>query len=62
MSLNTKQFDQTRIEMAKKYLKDEKYSIHEISNMVGYGNARYFSRVFQKEVGIKPSDYRKLYV
>lgn len=51
-----------RVEMAKKFLKDEKYSIHEISDMVGYGNARYFSRVFQKEVGIKPSDYRKLYV
>ena len=36
-------------------------SIADISERVGYNNARYFSKVFQKAVGIKPSEYRYLY-
>ncbi|WP_343084444.1 response regulator [Blautia producta] len=51
-----------RIEKAKEFLKEEKYSVYEVGDLVGYKNPRYFSRVFQKIVGIKPSDFRKLYL
>jgi len=46
-----------RISLAKRLLKDGKYRINEISDMVGYADAKYFSRVFNKIVGVNPSDY-----
>lgn len=52
----------TRIKRAKELLRNLKYSISEVSNMVGYQDAKYFSKVFQKSVGIKPSEFRKLYI
>lgn len=52
---------QTRIGRAKELLRDLKYSISEVSTMVGYQDSKYFSKVFQKTVGIKPSKFRKLY-
>ena len=36
------------------------YSISEISAIVGYDNPLYFSRVFKKQKGVSPSEYRKL--
>lgn len=50
-----------RIERAKELIKDGSYSMHQISRMVGYQDARYFSKVFTRIAGIKPSDYRRLY-
>lgn len=50
-----------RMKQSKELLKNLKYSISEVSNMVGYQDAKYFSKVFQKYVGIKPSQFRKLY-
>ena len=35
------------------------YSIKEISEIVGYENPLYFSRVFKKEIGKLPVQYRK---
>lgn len=35
------------------------YSIKEISKIVGYENPLYFSRVFKKEIGKLPVQYRK---
>lgn len=52
---------QTRIGRSKELLRDLKYSISEVSAMVGYQDSKYFSKVFQKTVGIKPSKFRKLY-
>ncbi len=52
----------TRIKRSKELLRDLKYSISDVSNMVGYQDARYFSKVFQKSVGIKPSEFRRLYL
>lgn len=52
----------TRIKRSKELLRNLKYSIADVSNMVGYQDAKYFSKVFQKSVGIKPSEYRKLYI
>lgn len=33
--------------------------VTEVSDLCGYGDYRYFSRVFKSEVGISPSDYRE---
>ena len=48
-----------RIEKAKEMLKSMNYSTQQVGEMVGYENARYFSKVFLKVVGISPSEYRK---
>lgn len=50
-----------RVEMAKNILKNTNLSIAEITEEVGYTDCRYFSKLFNKIVGIKPSKYRKLY-
>jgi two-component system response regulator YesN len=47
-----------RIEKAKELLKDPSISITEVSNLVGYSDANYFSRVFKRIEEISPSDYR----
>jgi len=50
-----------RIKAAKDLLRDSDLSINEIADKVGYGEQRYFSKLFKKSVGIKPTEYRKLY-
>ena len=46
-----------RIEKAKELLLDVRYSISDVANLTGYQNAKYFSRVFKKSVGVTPSKY-----
>ena len=48
-----------RIHNAEVLLQDEHYNITEISNIIGYDNPLYFSRIFKKVKGISPSEYRK---
>jgi len=50
-----------RIEKAKDLLLRTNESIKTISRMVGYPDDKYFARIFKKQVGIKPSDFRKVY-
>ncbi|MBB5263288.1 two-component system response regulator YesN [Catenibacillus scindens] len=50
-----------RMDAAKKLLKEESLSINEIAGKVGYSDSKYFSKIFNKVVGLKPSEYRKLY-
>ncbi|MFI3254850.1 MAG: response regulator [Eubacteriales bacterium] len=50
--------NEIRIEKAKELLTDGSLRISEISEMVGYGEATHFSRVFKKEVGISANEYR----
>lgn len=47
-----------RIEAAKRLLMEQKYKIYEISQMVGYENEHYFSRVFKKITGISPKKFK----
>ena len=47
-----------RLEQAKKLLGDRSLSIVAISNMVGFKNPAYFSKVFKKHTGRLPKDYR----
>ncbi|HEY5584011.1 MAG TPA: response regulator [Ruminiclostridium sp.] len=46
-----------RIEKAKELIKDGKYKIYEISEMVGYKTSQYFSQVFKRTLGINPMEF-----
>ena len=35
-------------------------TVTEVADAVGYADAKYFSRVFRKHLGIRPSDFRYL--
>lgn len=48
-----------RMRKAQELLSARKYKINEISEMVGYSNARYFTMAFKKRYGVSPSDYAK---
>lgn len=48
-----------RIYNAEALLQNAQYNVTEISNIVGYDNPLYFSRIFKKVKGISPSEYRK---
>ena len=50
-----------RIDKAKEYLRETDMNINEIAYALSFQDARYFSKLFKKKVGIKPSDYRKIY-
>ncbi len=47
-----------RIEKARELLASGKYKINEISDMVGFNNTGYFSKVFKKSTGTSPLDYK----
>lgn len=48
-----------RINNAVSLLEGTNYNINEISSVVGYDNPLYFSRIFKKQKGVSPTDYRK---
>lgn len=48
-----------RMVNAQRLLERTTYNIKEISEIVGYENPLYFSRVFKKEIGKSPAQYRK---
>lgn len=51
-----------RLDQAKKLLESEQnYLAKDVAEMVGYPNPLYFSKVFKKNIGIYPSEYRKKY-
>jgi len=51
----------TRIDMAKTLLIDTQLKIYEISQQVGFETSIYFNRVFKKQVGSSPQNFRKMY-
>ena len=52
---------QLRCEEAKRLIRTTQEPLASVAEAVGYQDAKYFSRIFRKTVGIKPSEYRKLY-
>lgn len=48
-----------RISNAQTLLESTSYNITEIANIVGYDNPLYFSRIFKKQIGMSPSEFRK---
>lgn len=50
-------FISLKIDMAKKYLREDNYNISQISDLLGYSGIHYFSRQFKKSTGMSPSEY-----
>ncbi|HEY8501002.1 MAG TPA: helix-turn-helix transcriptional regulator, partial [Clostridia bacterium] len=48
-----------RIEMSKKLLSDPSIAIVDISNLVGFEDQSYFSKVFKKMTGQSPKKFRE---
>ncbi len=48
-----------RIQKAKELLEDDRLSVEQIAEMVGYRDYFYFTKVFKKTEGVSPSSYRK---
>lgn len=48
-----------RMANAQSLLETTEDSISEIAEAVGYDNPLYFSRIFRKNIGVSPSEYRK---
>lgn len=55
-----KYITEKKLAMAKELMKNNNLNIAEISDMCGYNDYRYFSRVFKGEEGLTPSEYRQL--
>jgi two-component system response regulator YesN len=55
----TEQVNRTRIEEARHLLQVSNSTIEEIAKMVGFSDRSYFCKVFKKQVGLSPSDYKK---
>ncbi|MBY9078126.1 putative response regulatory protein [compost metagenome] len=47
-----------RMEKAAELLKDESYKTYEVSEIIGYSNAKNFTRTFRRHFGKTPRDYR----
>jgi len=58
MSFNT-YLNYIRIEMSKKLLSDPSIALVDISNLVGFEDQSYFSKVFKKMTGISPKKFRE---
>ncbi len=48
-----------RLELACMFLRDSSMKLYEIGARVGYPNGRYFTKVFTKEIGVPPRQYRE---
>lgn len=48
-----------RISNAQTLLESTNYNVTEIADIVGYDNPLYFSRIFKKQNGMSPSEFRK---
>ncbi|MGL5259370.1 MAG: response regulator transcription factor [Lachnospiraceae bacterium] len=53
---------QIRMDEAKKLLETTEEKIIDISNLVGYENEKHFMKIFKRECGVSPSEYRKNYL
>ncbi len=51
-----------RVNHAQSLLENTGHSVSEISTIVGYDDPRYFCRIFKKQTGISPLEYRKSHI
>ncbi len=51
--------NKVRVEKACKLLKDIRLKVYDIAARVGYNDTKYFCKVFKKNTGVTPSQYRK---
>lgn len=47
-----------RIDKAKLLMQNPRLKLSQISEMIGFHDVKYFSKVFKKQVGASPKDYR----
>ena len=52
--------DQLKIEDAKKLLLEQKLSVTEISEQLGFNSIHYFCRYFKKHTGLSPKEYQDI--
>lgn len=52
---------QVRLEESERLLAETNLPIKEIAAMVGYLDEKYYSKLFKKTTGIKPTEYRRIY-
>ena len=50
-----------RMEASKHLLADTRMPVRDVASAVGYQDEKYYAKLFKKQFGIKPTDYRKLY-
>ncbi|RRJ65963.1 response regulator [Paenibacillus oralis] len=55
----TAYLNQVRLSKAKAMLEHETLRVYKIAEEVGYQDVKYFNRVFKKEFGMTPEEYRK---
>ncbi|NJP40366.1 response regulator [Oscillospiraceae bacterium HV4-5-C5C] len=48
-----------RIEKARLLLRDESFKLYQVARQVGYEDSNYFARIFKKQTGLSPSEYRE---
>ena len=48
-----------RLERARELLAKTEYSMKEICGEIGYADPNYFSRIFKKNVGLTPTEYKE---
>jgi two-component system response regulator YesN len=49
-----------KMERAKVLLKRHDYKVYEVSDMLGYKETTYFSKLFKKHTGHTPAEYKKM--
>lgn len=50
-----------KIKKACELLTNSDMNINEIAGSLGFPDARYFSKLFRKKMGLKPTEYRRIY-
>ncbi len=55
----TRYINRTRLETAKAYLINSDMSVKEIANLCGFGDEKYFMRLFRRIEGVTPSAFRR---
>lgn len=50
----------TRLRKGKEFLEESDFKIYEISKLIGFKDTKYFNRVFKKEFGVTPEEYRRI--
>lgn len=51
--------NKVRVEKSKRYLADNNIPISKVSDLVGFSEHNYFSKIFKKYTGFTPSEYKK---
>lgn len=52
---------QVRLEESERLLSETNLQVREIAARVGYLDEKYYSKLFKKSTGIKPTEYRRIY-